>query len=82
MVQINNSTISFWQLISKNAIEIPAIQRDYAQGKIDSKIEQIRNRFLDALFYALHTNETLGTDFFMDLFKVMDTDQSYIYLFG
>jgi hypothetical protein len=76
MVQINNSTISFWQLINKNAIEIPAIQRDYAQGKIDAKIEQIRNRFLDALFYALHTNgKILELDFIYGFIKVKDTDQ-------
>ena len=26
--------ISFWKFIQQNAIEIPIIQRDYAQGRI------------------------------------------------
>ena len=30
-------TMSFWQLLSRYAIEIPAIQRDYVQGRGDKK---------------------------------------------
>lgn len=43
--------LSFWQLIQKTKIEIPIIQRDYAQGRED-KIK-IRKKFLNALNGAL-----------------------------
>lgn len=49
-----NSTISFWQLISQiSKIEIPIIQRDYAQGRKDEKAEKIRKRFLENLISAI-----------------------------
>lgn len=44
-----------------NGIEIPIIQRDYAQGRETSKF--IRNRFLDSIFEALVKNEKLEMDF-------------------
>ena len=56
--------ISFWQLINANNIEIPAIQRDYVQGYESEKISLIRNRFLQALFDTIYTNnKTLELDF-------------------
>jgi uncharacterized protein with ParB-like and HNH nuclease domain len=36
--------------ILQNRIEIPIIQRDYAQGRTDSKTNKIRRDFLDAIF--------------------------------
>lgn len=47
---ITNKT-SFWNFISKNNIEIPIIQRDYAQGR-DGK-EYLRRNFLTELKRAL-----------------------------
>ncbi len=44
-----------------NGIEIPIIQRDYAQGRESSKF--IRHRFLDSIFEALSENEILEMDF-------------------
>jgi hypothetical protein len=44
-----------------NGIEIPIIQRDYAQGRDSSKF--IRNRFLDSIFEALSKDEILEMDF-------------------
>lgn len=38
---------------SINAIEIPIIQRDYAQGRETKEVSRIRNQFIDALFKAL-----------------------------
>lgn len=35
------------------AIQVPLIQRDYAQGREDGTIEQIRNNFLDVLHLAV-----------------------------
>jgi hypothetical protein len=43
--------LSFWQLIQKTKIEIPIIQRDYAQGRADKT--KIRKTFLNALSDAL-----------------------------
>lgn len=36
--------------VLSNKVEIPIIQRDYAQGRTDSKTNKIRKDFLDALF--------------------------------
>lgn len=36
--------------ILSNKVEIPIIQRDYAQGRTDSKVNKIRKDFLDVLF--------------------------------
>lgn len=36
--------------ILSNKVEIPIIQRDYAQGRTDNKTNKIRKDFLDALF--------------------------------
>ena len=40
---INNAT-SFWKFIQKHPVEIPIIQRDYAQGRLGK--EYIRRDFL------------------------------------
>ena len=44
-------------------IEIPIIQRDYAQGRINSEVERIRKRFLDALFQAITNDRHIILDF-------------------
>jgi len=46
---------SFWDLISEYKIEIPAIQRDYAQGREGEK--RIANALIDDLFKALVSTE-------------------------
>lgn len=43
-------------------IEIPIIQRDYAQGRLSKDITRVRERFLDALYNAV-TNEPITLDF-------------------
>lgn len=40
---------SFLEILSNN-VEIPIIQRDYAQGRVDDKTNKIRKDFLTALF--------------------------------
>ncbi len=60
---INKKGISFWQLISKYKIEIPIIQRDYAQGRNDEKTKKIRNGFLDSIIESLEANKPLELDF-------------------
>lgn len=44
-------------------IEIPQIQRDYAQGRLDTTTTAIRENFLDVLCGALTTDEPVGLDF-------------------
>jgi hypothetical protein len=44
-------------------IEIPLIQRDYAQGRTDGRVQEIRARFLDVLYDALAGDEKVGLDF-------------------
>lgn len=45
--------VSFIDILSKNQIVIPIIQRDYAQGRMDIKAEKIRKDFLTAIFEVL-----------------------------
>lgn len=52
---------SFWELLKKIKIEIPIIQRDYAQGR--SGEEKIRHRFLRALFQATRSGKSIELDF-------------------
>ena len=54
--------ISFWKFIQQNAIEIPIIQRDYAQGRIGK--EYLRASFLKELKEALdNKGKPLKLDF-------------------
>jgi hypothetical protein len=56
------NSISFWELLSEcTKIEIPIIQRDYAQGRIGK--EKLREKFLKDLKKALDDNEKLKLDF-------------------
>ena len=52
-VKYQGEVISFWELLKKHKIEIPIIQRDYAQGRKDK--EEIRDSFLNALFQSNKT---------------------------
>ncbi|TDE51435.1 DUF262 domain-containing protein [Flavobacterium sp. GT3P67] len=52
---------SFWELISNNKIEIPIIQRDYAQGRAEES--RIARTFINKLKSRLLSNEKLNLDF-------------------
>lgn len=54
---------TFWDLINNQGIEIPPIQRDYAQGRNTGKIPSIRKKFISSIFKALDKKEPLGLDF-------------------
>ena len=61
-----NQYITFWQFLQGQKIEIPIIQRDYAQGRFGN--EKLREKFLKDLKDALnrkepYTNEKLKLDF-------------------
>ena len=62
----NGSKVSFWRFITQsgvNEIDIPAIQRDYVQGRRDEKIEFTLNRLLNDIFNALDTMEILDLNY-------------------
>lgn len=59
-----NDIYSFYQLISKYQIEIPIIQRDYAQGRNNLKAEDVRRSMVEKIIKAVRDdNEPLFFDF-------------------
>lgn len=54
---------SFFQLISKCRIEIPIIQRDYAQGRVNSKAKDVRKTIVSDLIKAVKGKKALFFDF-------------------
>ncbi|WP_172805263.1 DUF262 domain-containing protein [Aquiflexum balticum] len=49
----NDNVLTFMDIISHHKIEIPVIQRDYAQGRKSSRINPIRKKFIKDLIDAL-----------------------------
>jgi len=58
-----NNFSTFWNIIKSIGIEIPAIQRDYAQGRNFGKIPKIRKKFIDVLITSLINSTPLRLDF-------------------
>lgn len=58
-----NDNYSFWKLISNCQIEIPQMQRDYAQGRKDNSTKQIRVTLVDELYNALVNDKLLVLNF-------------------
>ena len=57
---------SLAQLFSQariDAIEIPLIQRDYAQGRSNAQVKDIRDRFIESLYKALESDKGIDLDF-------------------
>ena len=54
---------TFWELLYKYNIEIPKIQRDYAQGRKDLPIIKLVKTFLDDIKKAIKYNKELNLDF-------------------
>lgn len=57
----NTQVISFWNFLKENTIEIPIIQRDYAQGRLGK--ENLRKNFLADLKNALNSGRKMKLDF-------------------
>lgn len=77
-------TLSFWQLLQESNIEIPIIQRDYAQGRKDK--EEIRDNFLNALYQSLIDQSPIKLDFIYGsnedkVFQPLDGQQRLTTLF-
>lgn len=82
------NSISFWELLSEcTKIEIPIIQRDYAQGRSNEKTTKIRGLFLDSLIKAIESdNESVELDFVYGdikngIFQPLDGQQRLTTLF-
>lgn len=58
---MNSNLTTFWRFLSDHIVEIPIIQRDYAQGRQGK--EELRKTFLKDLKYALDSGEPLKLDF-------------------
>ncbi|GAH45105.1 unnamed protein product, partial [marine sediment metagenome] len=56
---------TFWSLCKKyNKIEVPIIQRDYAQGRETQEVERIRNKFINEfLIDSILNNKNIELDF-------------------
>jgi len=63
VIQNNSSKYTFWNLLKEYSIEIPIIQRDYAQGRTSDNATIIREELLDAIYQALTEQEPLEFDF-------------------
>ncbi len=53
---------TFWTII-QDKIEIPEIQRDYAQGRINDRVDTIRENIVSDLLDVLQSGKTLNLDF-------------------
>jgi len=60
-----NNKYTFWELCEKYAkIEVPIIQRDYAQGRETPEVQILRNKFVnDFLIESLLAKEKIELDF-------------------
>ena len=75
---------SFWQLLENQSVEIPIIQRDYAQGREDKK--EIRVEFLNALYRSIDKDKSIKLDFIYgsksnETFQPLDGQQRLTTLF-
>ena len=77
---------NFKNITEKYKVQIPIIQRDYAQGRTDRRASQIREGFLNTIFEVLENNKTLHLDFIygsvkQDKFIPLDGQQRLTTLF-
>ena len=59
----NGELLTLYKLLDRQEVTIPIIQRDYAQGRDEQNVEEIRERFLDTLYIAISKNEPIILDF-------------------
>lgn len=73
---------NFSELIANYAIEIPIIQRDYAQGRETLAVETIRNGLLDTLHNAIESNTPVDFDFIYGSLETVASETKFIPLDG
>lgn len=80
---ISGERLTFFQLIQEYHIQIPIIQRDYAQGRVNA--HEIRESFLDALLTYLEENKKhrdLDFVYGNQAAEVVDDEKKFIPLDG
>lgn len=75
-------TYSFSELIKNYEIAIPMIQRDYAQGRQDKKVEKIRDDLLKDIKEAIQKNKDIKLDFVYGYLEKIDSRNVFIPLDG
>ena len=60
-----NNKFTFWELCNAyNKIEVPIIQRDYAQGRTTDEVKKLRDKFVnDYLIESILKDENIELDF-------------------
>ena len=82
--QATARNLTLWELLTEYIIEIPIIQRDYAQGRKANST--IRNNILESFHKALTTDQKLELDFIYasksgDVIQPLDGQQRLTTLF-
>jgi uncharacterized protein with ParB-like and HNH nuclease domain len=77
---------NFKTIVEKYKIQIPIIQRDYAQGRLERRASKIRKNFLNSIYEVLEKNSELHLDFIygsikQDRFIPLDGQQRLTTLF-
>lgn len=54
---------TFWKLLNQYTIEIPIMQRDYAQGRIDERTNSIREELIESLYCSVNGEGNIDFDF-------------------
>ncbi|EAD0024324.1 DUF262 domain-containing protein, partial [Listeria monocytogenes] len=80
----NGQTLTFLDILNESKIEIPIVQRDYAQGRTEN--ERVRQAFLYALKESLLAQKEIKLDFIYgnntdDAFQPLDGQQRLTTLF-
>ena len=77
---------SFWSLLSRDrnnyTICIPRIQRDYAQGREEPEVAQIRKTFINAIFDSLRNKNELDINFIYGNVDSKDEEKEFIPIDG
>ncbi len=74
------------ELLERYSIQVPIIQRDYAQGREEKRVLEIRNTFLNSISDRLIDNKNLHLDFVYgtirnNIFQPLDGQQRLTTLF-
>lgn len=72
----NDNKTTFLGLLEKYTVNIPRIQRDYAQGREQTTTDVIRSRFLDKLMQAIQPEGSVHLDFVYGLERPGDEGEN------
>ncbi|MDR3242666.1 MAG: DUF262 domain-containing protein, partial [Clostridiales Family XIII bacterium] len=64
------------KMLTDESVKIPIMQRDYAQGRENKRVKNIRSLFLDAIFKAINDEKPLALDF---VYGYTDSEKKSLY---